>query len=71
MKDTASQSQGSVLVVEEEVQAKVVSSEGGKGKKAKEMIKDEVQQELVSVNGGKKNYENECEGYLISVGSYA
>uniref|UniRef100_A0A2C9UA49 DWNN domain-containing protein n=1 Tax=Manihot esculenta TaxID=3983 RepID=A0A2C9UA49_MANES len=42
----------------------------------KEVVEDKVQQKLVSVKGGKKrrgkkNYDEECEGYLMPVGSYA
>ncbi|KAF2304209.1 hypothetical protein GH714_028572 [Hevea brasiliensis] len=71
MKDTASQ--GSVLVVEEEVQEVVVSSEGGKNRKVAE---DEVQQKLVFSKGGKKmrgikNSQDESQIFLMPVGPYA
>ncbi|XP_021665202.2 E3 ubiquitin ligase PQT3-like [Hevea brasiliensis] len=71
MKDTASQ--GSVLVVEEEVQEEVVSSEGGKNRNVAE---DEVQQNLVFSKGGKKkrgikNSQDDSHSLLMPVGSYA
>ncbi|KAF2304176.1 hypothetical protein GH714_028329 [Hevea brasiliensis] len=70
MKDTASQ--GSVLVVEEDVQQEVVSSDGGKNRNVAE---DEVQQKLVFSKGGKekernKNSEDDSQ-LLMPVGSYA
>ncbi|KAJ9168088.1 hypothetical protein P3X46_019659 [Hevea brasiliensis] len=71
MKDTASQ--GSVLVVEEDVQQEVVSSGGGKNRNVAE---DEVQQKLVFSKGGKKkrgikNSQDDSHSFLMPVGSYA
>ncbi|KAF2304195.1 hypothetical protein GH714_028473 [Hevea brasiliensis] len=71
MKDTASQ--GSVLVIEEDVQREVVSSDGGKNRNVAE---DEVQQKLVFSKGGKKkrgikNSEDDSHSFLMPVGSYA
>ncbi|OAY57436.2 E3 ubiquitin ligase PQT3-like [Manihot esculenta] len=73
-KDTASQ--GSILVVGEEVQQKDVSVEGEKKRKERKVIKYEVQQkegsgERRKKKRGRNSQDVEAESYMMPVGSYA